>query len=369
MVPLSVTRKISDEARSIIVKARQSRAITSSPPSTAATVGVLSSGEVHEPTCSRRHSCTCVVTFRHLCLSRSSLLLLLLLLLLLPLVLRMRTKMAATHLDVGLRCIKYLLCAVNSLFVLTGVMIISVGTTIYAVYEDFSHFLDPSYFSPATLLIVVGILVFIIAFFGCCGALRESTCMVLVFAVSLSLILIMEMAAGIAAYALQDKVKGVLQDKINYTMHQYETNEEARAAVDFMQDRLRCCGYNGTNDWEYVPMINTTNPPLSCYSDFYTASYNTGCISRLSIVIHRSALYIVTGAVAIALIQMTGIIFACMLGRAIRRQKTEREKRKWGLRESIVNGYQPLGKRDPLTTFPVVYMQSPDYPLKGTTNY
>lgn len=59
-------------------------------------------------------------------------------------------------------------------------MIISVGTTIYAVYEDFSHFLDPSYFSPATLLIVVGILVFIIAFLGCCGALRESTCMVLV---------------------------------------------------------------------------------------------------------------------------------------------------------------------------------------------
>ncbi|XP_003695409.1 CD9 antigen-like [Apis florea] len=88
--------------------------------------------------------------------------------------------MAATHLDVGLRCIKYLLCAVNSLFVLTGVMIISVGTTIYAVYEDFSHFLDPSYFSPATLLIVVGIFVFIIAFLGCCGALRESTCMVLV---------------------------------------------------------------------------------------------------------------------------------------------------------------------------------------------
>lgn len=63
-------------------------------------------------------------------------------------------------------------------------MIISVGTTIYAVYEDFSHFLDPSYFSPATLLIVVGIFVFIIAFLGCCGALRESTCMVLVVSIA-----------------------------------------------------------------------------------------------------------------------------------------------------------------------------------------
>lgn len=58
-------------------------------------------------------------------------------------------------------------------------MIVSVGTTIYAVYEDFSHFLDSSYFSPATLLIVVGALIFIIAFCGCCGALKESTCMVL----------------------------------------------------------------------------------------------------------------------------------------------------------------------------------------------
>lgn len=57
-------------------------------------------------------------------------------------------------------------------------------------------------------------------------------------------------------------------------------------------------------------------------------------------------------------------MFACMLGRAIRRQKTERERRRWELRENLVNGYEPLGKSDPLTTFPVVYM-SPDYPLKS----
>jgi len=57
-------------------------------------------------------------------------------------------------------------------------------------------------------------------------------------------------------------------------------------------------------------------------------------------------------------------MFACMLGRAIRRQKTERERRRWELRENLVNGYEPLGKSDPFVTFPVVYM-SPDYPLKG----
>lgn len=279
--------------------------------------------------------------------------------------------MPATHLDMGLRCIKYLLCAINSLFVLTGIMIISVGTTIYAVYEDFSHFLDSSYFSPATLLIVVGILVFIIAFLGCCGALKESTCMVLVFAVSLSVVLVMELAAAIAAYTLQDGIKELLKEKINVTMHEYNKNKEATDAIDFMQSRLRCCGYNSELDWYDVTTVaNSTcgRIPESCRI-FDDGNFNgcavspIGCSNRLSTIVHRSALYVATGAVAICLIQLTGIMFACMLGRAIRRQKTERERRRWELRESLVNGYQPLGKSDPVATFPVVYMSSQD-PVK-----
>ncbi|XP_015604402.1 CD63 antigen [Cephus cinctus] len=285
--------------------------------------------------------------------------------------------MATTHLDVGLRCIKYLLCAVNSLFVITGVMIISVGTTIYAIYEDFSHFLDPSYFSPATVLIVVGAMIFVIAFLGCCGAIKESTCMILVFAVSLSLVLVMEFAAAISAYALQGGIKSLLAEHINATMYDYEQNSEAKVAVDFMQSRLRCCGFDSYLDWKNVLSDETNGQgvPDSCcawntvVNEFNNITecagiYEEGCIGRLSIIVHRSALYLGTGAIAIALIQMTGIMFACMLGKAVRRQKIERERRRWELRESIVNGYEPIGKTDPLTTYPVVYMQSPDYPLK-----
>lgn len=258
-------------------------------------------------------------------------------------------------------------------------MIISVGTTIYAVYEDFSHFLDPSYISPATLLIIVGCIVFVIAFLGCCGAVKESTCMVLVFAVSLSIVLILELSAAIAAYALQDGLKNVLAQKINVTMHQYGKSQEATDAIDFLQSRLYCCGYNGYEDWEDIMNENKIDLPKSCRpkADINENTtqipendeifWTTGCISHLSVIIQRSALYISTGAVAIALIQLTGIMFACMLGRAIRRQKTERERRKWELRESLVNGYQPLGKTDPFTTFPVVYMSSTE-PSKNLYN-
>ncbi|XP_011306308.1 CD63 antigen [Fopius arisanus] len=281
--------------------------------------------------------------------------------------------MAATHLDVGLRCIKYLLCAVNSLFVLTGVMIISVGTTIYALYDDFKDFLDPTYFSPATLLIVVGALVFLIAFFGCCGAVKESTCMVLVFAVSLSIVLVLEVAAAISAYALQDGIKNALADRINATMYKYGSNADATYAIDFLQSRLKCCGIYGEEDWSNVGHTTSNGYPFpeSCcawsrvidISQTECGIYQDGCIGRMVMIVERSALNLGTGAIAIALIQFTGIMFACTLGRAIRRQKTERERRKWQLRQSLVDGYQPLGKNDPLTTFPVVYMQ-PSEPLK-----
>lgn len=59
------------------------------------------------------------------------------------------------------------------------------------------------------------------------------------FAVLLSFVLIMELAAAVAAYALQDGIKDLLAEKINLTMHQYEKNEEATFAIDFMQSRVR----------------------------------------------------------------------------------------------------------------------------------
>ncbi|XP_076651837.1 uncharacterized protein LOC143358539 [Halictus rubicundus] len=253
---------------------------------------------------------------------------------------------------------------------LTGIMIISIGTTIYTVNDDFSYFLDPKYISPATLLVIVGILVFVIAFLGCFGALRESTCMVLVFAVSLSLVLTLELAAAITAYALQDDIKNVLVKNINDTMHQYTEDKDAKQAIDFLQSKLFCCGYNSYHDWDEIRINEKIDLPESCHAmdnitDFSVLGYGysiyeTGCVKNLSIIIHRSALYIGTGAVAIALIQFTGIMFACILGKAIRRQKTERERRRWELRESLVNGYEPLGKSDPFTTFPVVYSMYPE---------
>lgn len=73
-------------------------------------------------------------------------------------------------------------------------------------------------------------------------------------------------------------------------------------------------------DWVNVS-FNETNMdvPDSCcayiideiaeFSGRCQGKYQDGCISRLSIIVYRSALYIGTGAVAIALIQVSKIQF------------------------------------------------------------
>lgn len=51
--------------------------------------------------------------------------------------------------------------------------------------------------------------------------------------------LILEVVAGISAYALQGPIVNVISDKINYTMQYYDSDKDAQTAVDFLQSKVR----------------------------------------------------------------------------------------------------------------------------------
>jgi hypothetical protein len=67
---------------------------------------------------------------------------------------------------------------------ITGILISGVGATIKAIYNHFDTLLEDRFYSPATLLIAIGCIVFVVAVFGCCGALQESTCMIMIVSLS-----------------------------------------------------------------------------------------------------------------------------------------------------------------------------------------
>jgi len=230
--------------------------------------------------------------------------------------------------------------------VISGILIIGLGTTIRAIYNHFDTLLEDRFFSPAYLLIAIGCIVFVVAFFGCFGAVRESTCMIMIFAVLLGIVFLLELSAGLAAYILKDGLKEYLVSRVNTSMQYYSSDPEITRTIDFMQRKLECCGLEDYRDWdgklesetERTTLVFRDNitVPESCCVQTCEYIFANGCINRLEFVVGQSAVTIASATIFIALLQMLGVMFACSLGKSIRHQKTERERRQWELRERLL---------------------------------
>ncbi|CAG9585756.1 unnamed protein product [Danaus chrysippus] len=287
--------------------------------------------------------------------------------------------MSQNNLEVGMRCIKYMLLCVTAIFVLTSALIISVGTTIYAIYYDVSFFLDYQLFSPATFIIAIGVIMLFVSLFGCIGALKESTCLVNIFAVILSLVLVLEIAAAITAYTLRSQVSGMLDSNLRETLPYYYSNPEVTDSFDFIQSRLNCCGIDSYLDWGDVKAnrtgidVKNVTVPYSCcaqtnYQEIGEVQYEecvklyaNGCLPRITYLIYQSAGLLGAGAMTIAFIQVIGIVFSFSLASSIRKTKSERERRRWEIQERMINAYTSLNPNEEKQK-PIVYV-----PFHGQT--
>ncbi|XP_032105533.1 tetraspanin-2 isoform X3 [Sapajus apella] len=147
----------------------------------------------------------------------------------------------------GLRCIKYLLLGFNLLFWLAGSAVIAFGLWFRfggAIKELSSEDKSPEYFYVGLYVLVgAGALMMAVGFFGCCGAMRESQCVLGSFFTCLLVIFAAEVTTGVFAFI----GKGIA---IRHVQTMYE-----EAYNDYLKDRgkgngtlitfhstFQCCG-------------------------------------------------------------------------------------------------------------------------------
>ena len=66
-----------------------------------------------------------------------------------------------------------------------------------------------------------GVVIFLIAFLGCFGAVKNSSCMVYTYSTLLLIVLVAEIAAGVAAYVLKDNLDRKINEKMIESMDNY----------------------------------------------------------------------------------------------------------------------------------------------------
>ncbi|XP_065795211.1 tetraspanin-33 isoform X2 [Muntiacus reevesi] len=204
---------------------------------------------------------------------------------------------------------------------------------------------------PAILLIVVGILMFLLTFCGCIGSLRENICLLQTFSLCLTIVFLLQLAAGVLGFVFSDKVRGKVSEIINNAIVHYRDDLDLQNLIDFGQKEFSCCGGISYKDWSLNMYFNCSedNPsrercsvPYSCCLptpnqavintmcgqgmqalDYLEASkviYTNGCIDRLVNWIH-SNLFVLGGvALGLAIPQLVGILLSMILVSQIKDQ-------------------------------------------------
>ncbi|XP_075969214.1 CD63 antigen-like [Anticarsia gemmatalis] len=230
----------------------------------------------------------------------------------------------------GMSCVKYLLFCFNLVFAITGLIILIVGIKAEINSSPYIDLTDSNFYTSGPIvLIIVGVIVFIVAFFGCCGAVKENHCMIVTFSVFLLIIFVAELAVGIAGYVKHQDLENSIVTHLNSTIAKYNTDKDVTKTFDILQTDLQCCGINGPEDWA----ANNITLPNTCCAGQEIANdkvvpctpdsehfHKEGCLNKLVVYFKDIALVLGGVGLGVAIVQLLGVIFACCLARSIRSQ-------------------------------------------------
>ena len=216
--------------------------------------------------------------------------------------------------------VKYIVFIFNFLFLLAGIAFIAIGAVYLLGIKSFTATLDktgiPFSLAPS-LLIVFGVIVFVISFFGCCGAIKESSCLLITYGIILLVLFLLQVAIGVYAFIQFKDSNGVdkmkIEDELTKTLRSYNTNNQAKETFDSLQSQLECCGVKGPNDWLPGPTV----PPSCCKRDaavcYSSDAHREGCFEVLYKFLRKSITIIGIVIVSIGAIELLGAISALCL--------------------------------------------------------
>jgi hypothetical protein len=247
---------------------------------------------------------------------------------------------------------KLTLFVINIFYFVAGGVLFGVGIWLAADHPDFKIVIDDldedAYGAVVGIMITIGLILFLVGFFGCCGIRKKNECMITTYAICMMCLIGIQIALLVVSGSFLDSVnKGDMTRTMqNQIRTKYGQLDEYTEFWDDFQETIECCGAVDYRDWRgsnYT--ITTTNEvPQSCCKtgadydnckseaeNYYgpDCSGNTprngtwdylnpcGCFTTIDDEIQSASAGIIAGTTIMIGVEVVAIIIACMVKKNI----------------------------------------------------
>uniref|UniRef100_A0A3B1ITI1 Tetraspanin n=1 Tax=Astyanax mexicanus TaxID=7994 RepID=A0A3B1ITI1_ASTMX len=229
--------------------------------------------------------------------------------------------------------LKALMFVFNGVIFLAGAGILAVGIWVKVDSGSILNFLQNLNNAPGELkqvlnvgylLIALGSVLMVMGFLGCCGAVRESRCMLLLFFVILLIVFIAEVAGAIVLLVFKGVVQQLITEVgviiVNSIKKDYGKNPDITGLLNTTMNTLKCCGFNNYTDFRNSTFSNngTTYPPYCCNVTICNEGNAIiakvpGCFLALVSLVNSNASIIVGVALGIAALELTAMTISMIM--------------------------------------------------------
>lgn len=219
--------------------------------------------------------------------------------------------------------VKYILYIFNIIFVICGILLIILGSLMIKNIGDFGDFTDAVNTDTIPILIIVlGCIVFVVAFFGCCGAIRENVCCTTTYAVLMFILFVLQIALVVWIFVQRTEFLNTMGEIVDKA---WTKNDDSNGyPMNGLQMAFKCCGR--FNSADYTSMGATV--PNSCCGSMTNAcpavEYITkpGCRQEFVDFWASNTNIIRYAGIGVALVELVAFIFACCLASSIRKSSS-----------------------------------------------